>query len=99
VTGDASRISFLGRQLPDAFTLRVVTVPPGRPYAYQAAEWRDCLVVVESGELALEHADGCRHRFGPGCLLALDNMSLRWLHAAGPGPVVLSAVSRRSRSV
>jgi hypothetical protein len=97
--GDASRVSFLGRQLPDAFTLRVVTVLPGRPRAYQATEWRDCLVVVESGELELEDADGSCHWFGPGSLLALDGMSLRWLHAAGPGSVLLSAVSRRARSV
>jgi hypothetical protein len=95
---DAGRLSFLGRQLPDAFALRVVTVLPGRPRAYQAAEWRDCLVVVESGELELEHVDGSRHRFGPGSLLALDSMPLRWLHAAEPGAVLLSAVFRRKAS-
>ena len=95
---DTGRLSFLGRQLPSAFTLRVVTVLPGRPRAYQLAEWRDCLVVVESGELELEHVDSSRHQFGPGCLLALDSMPLRWLHAAGPGPVLLSAVSRRHRT-
>jgi hypothetical protein len=93
--GDAGPVSFLGRQLPDAFTLRVVTVLPGQPQAYQAAGWGDCLVVVESGELELEHVDGSRHRFGPGSLLTLDSMPLRWLHAAGPGRVLLSVVSRR----
>jgi len=95
---DTGRLSFLGGRLPPEFTLRVVTVLPGRPYAYQVAEWRECLVVVESGELELEHIDSSRHRFGPGSLLAMDSMPLRWLHAAGPGPVLLSAVSRRYRS-
>lgn len=94
--GDASQVSFLGRQLPGAFRLRVVTVLPGRPRAFQAPEWHDCLVVVESGELELEHADGSRHRFGLGSLLTLDGMLLRCLHAAGPDPVLLSAVSRRT---
>ena len=93
--GDCERLSFLGRPIPAAFTLRVITIAPMRPRPYQAAEWRDCLVVVESGELELEHADGSRHRFGSGSLLCLDGLRLRWLHGHGQAPVLLAVVSRR----
>lgn len=93
---DASGVSFVGRQLPGAFKLQVVTVVPGRPQDYHAAEWSDRLVVVESGVLELEDVDGCCHRFEPGSVVTLDGMPLRWLRAAGTGPVRLSVVSRRA---
>lgn len=73
----------------------MVTIEPGVPRPYQAAEWHDCLVIVERGELELELIDGSRHRFGYGCLLCLDGLRLRSLHSSGQVPVVLAAVSRR----
>jgi hypothetical protein len=41
------RLSFLGRPLPSFFEVRVVVVAPGRQQAFDDAEWRDALVVLE----------------------------------------------------
>jgi hypothetical protein len=89
------RLSFLGGRLPPGLELRVVALAPGHRLAYDGAEWRDAVVVVERGEIELECLGGSRRRFGHGDVLCLDGLPLRALHNRGREPVVLAAVSRR----
>jgi hypothetical protein len=81
------------------FERRVVVVAPGRPRPYDAAEWRDAIVVVERGEIEVEGRAGGRARFGAGAVVWLEGLPLRALHSRGGEPVVLVAVSRRLRAV
>src|SRR5213078_4314954 len=74
--------------------VRVVVVPPGRARAYDAAEWRDALVLVAGGRIELRGAGGGRLSFAAGAALSLDGLTLRELHNLGPDPAVLLAISR-----
>jgi len=85
----------IGKRLPASFELRVLTVAPGGERAYDEAEWRDTLVVVERGEVELECLGGSRKRFRRGDVLWLAGLPLRALHNCGGEPTVLTAVSRR----
>ncbi len=76
------------------FEVRVVAVAPGGDRAYDAAEWRDAIVVVQRGEIELRGVSGASRSFGRGDLLWLDGVPLRGLHNPGPEPAVLVAVSR-----
>jgi len=89
------QVSFLERPLPPAFELRAVAVAPGCERAYQEAEWRDSLVVVERGEIELQCRHGYRRRFGRGDVLWLVGLPLRTLHNRGHEPALVVAVSRR----
>jgi len=95
VEATPGRRSFLGRRLPPSLQLRVVAVAPGHARAYDDAEWRDAIVVVEGGEIELEWLGGSRRRFGHGEVLWLDGLRLRALRNRGRDPAVLVAVSRR----
>ena len=77
------------------FDLRVVTVAPGGERAYEAAEWRDALVVLQHGEIDLVGLSGVRRRFASGSVLWLEGLELRELHNPGAEPARLLAVSRR----
>lgn len=92
--GRHGRLSFLFRRLGPTFERRVIVVAPGRSLAYDEAEWRDALVVVEHGEIELECWAGGYRRFGCGEVLCLTGLPLRRLHNRGPEPAVLVAVSR-----
>ncbi|HEX7299450.1 MAG TPA: hypothetical protein VF257_10605 [Solirubrobacteraceae bacterium] len=91
----ADRLSFLARGVPAAFELRATWVAPGGKRAYDEAEWRDALVVVERGEIELECAAGGRMRLGSGAVLWLVGLPLRALHNRGAEPALVVAVSRR----
>lgn len=95
--GADERLSFLGREVPGSFERRVVVIAPGTERRYDAAAWRGALVLVESGRIVLECADGGRREFGCGDLLWLDGLALRALRNPGRRPAVLVAVSRRER--
>ena len=84
----------LSRLVP-AFDVRVVVVVPGGERAYEESEWRDALVVLESGDIDLESVGGSRHHFRSGDVLWLTGLPLRALHNYGPEPALLVAVSRR----
>jgi quercetin dioxygenase-like cupin family protein len=88
------RVSFLGRPLPPAFRVRSVAVAPGRTRAFEDAEWRDALVVVERGEIELEFLSAGRRRYVRGEVLWLGGLSLRALHNRGREPAILVAVRR-----
>lgn len=77
------------------FTCTTVRIEPGRSRLYDPAEWRDALVVVESGEVQLECRRGRRHPFTRGSVLCLDGLKLRALHNPGHQDVLLVAVARR----
>jgi hypothetical protein len=92
------RFSFLGKQLPPAFKLRVVTVAPGGTRLYDESEWRDSLVVVERGTIEIECLRGGRRSFVSGDVLCLVGLSVRALHNRWPERAVLVAVSRIKES-
>lgn len=89
------RLSFLERSPAPAFEKRAVVVAAGRSRAYEEAEWRDALVVVERGEIELESAAKHRRTFEAGDVLCLAELPLRALHNRGGETAVLVAVSRR----
>jgi hypothetical protein len=89
------RLSFLARPLAPVFDIRVVVLAPGGKRAYEEAEWRDALVVLERGEIDLESLGGGRHHFRSGAVLWLSGLPLRALHNFGAEPALLMAVSRR----
>jgi hypothetical protein len=90
------RLSFLGRPLPDAFELLVITLAPGRVRAFEPAEWRDGIVVVERGAVELQGRDGDRARFERGAVMALTGLPLFALRNHGRDMAVLAVVRRRS---
>jgi quercetin dioxygenase-like cupin family protein len=89
------RLSFLARRLAPVFDLRVVVLSPGGRRPYEEAEWRDALVVLESGDIDLECLGGGRHQLRRGDVLWLTGLPLRALLNHGPEPALLVAVSRR----
>ena len=82
---------------PGAFDRRAVTVPAGGTHPFDAAEWRDALVVVAQGAIELEALSGVRLRLDRGAVLWLAGLPLRALHNRGAEPAVLAAVARRAR--
>lgn len=79
------------------FKVRHMTIAAGRDLAYDEAEWRDAIVVVERGSLDIECLGGNRSTFATGAVLCLDRLPLRTLHNGGNEPVLLFAVSRGIR--
>jgi hypothetical protein len=77
------------------FRIRRIVVAPGAERPYDESEWKDSLVVVESGKLELECTGGSSRRFGRGDVLWLIGLPLCVLRNAGAVPTVLVAVSRR----
>lgn len=88
-------LTLLGRRLPPWATVAVVVIEPGERRSFDAADWRDALVVVEVGEVALEGGSGRRCRFETGSVLWLDDLPLAALCNEGGTTAVLVAVSRR----
>jgi hypothetical protein len=92
---DRAPLSFAGRLRSPRFERRTVVIAPGCARAYDEAEWRDAIVVVERGQIELEFPGHGRLRFERGDVLWLDGLPLRALHNRRPGSAVLSAVARR----
>ena len=76
------------------FHVRRIVFAPGTERPYDEAEWRDAIVVVESGRLELECESGGSRNFGRGAVLWLIGLPLRVLRNVGTVPTVLVAVSR-----
>jgi hypothetical protein len=91
-------LSFLGRELPRSFVLKVLTLPPGAAEPYREADWADAIVIVERGVLELECTRGGSREFRRGAILWFAGLPLRTLRNCGPEPVVLTAVSRAAMS-
>jgi hypothetical protein len=77
-----------------AFQVRRIVVAPGAERPYDESEWRDALVVIESGKLELECRSGTRSRFDRGDVLWLIGLPLRVLRNRGAVPTVLVAITR-----
>lgn len=98
--GDDARpgpLGFLGNPLPAWVRRRRVTIAPGDTRLYDDAEWRDSLVIVEAGEVALECSRGGRTTFREGDVLWLVDIPIVRMCNDGVDPVVIVAVSRRGR--
>jgi quercetin dioxygenase-like cupin family protein len=93
---DAEPITFLGRPLGPSFRSRTVTIRPGGTRPYEEAEWRDALVVVESGAVVVEGQAGARRTFRAGDVLWLTGVGVLALHNDGRESAVIVAVSRRA---
>ena len=76
------------------FDVRRVVVAPGCALAYDEADWRGALVVVERGRIELEGMGGGRRTFERGAVLWLVGLPLRALHNHGPDRAVMVAFTR-----
>ena len=87
-----------GRLTPVAceFDIRTVAVGPGESLAYEAAEWRDALVLVKSGEIVLDTACGRSFFFPCGSVMWLAELPLEGLRNRGREPAVLVAAARHT---
>jgi hypothetical protein len=72
-----------------------VAVGPGDSLRYEEDDWRDAIVLVKHGEIALEMRCGRRCFFQQGDLLWLQGLPLVGLHNRGDEPAVLVATSRQ----
>lgn len=77
------------------FVRRLVVVAPQQPMAYDPADWRDAIVIVDRGRLEVECMGGTRQHFGPGAVMCLEDVPLREIRSAGEEPALLVAISRR----
>lgn len=78
------------------FRRSTVRIEPGGGLPYRSADWADCLVVIESGEIELEAIGGDRQTRRAGDVLWLVGLPLRRLVNRGPVPVVMTTVRRRA---
>jgi hypothetical protein len=76
------------------FAVRAVAVAPGEDLAYDEAQWRDALVVVQRGEIELRGVSGASRSFRRGDLLWLERVPLAALYNPGAEPAVLLAIAR-----
>ena len=90
---DEVPLTFRGRPLGPAFRRREITIAPGRVRLYDAAEWRDALVVVEQGEVHLECRAGRFRAFARGRRAVADRP------AAAGTPQPRSRAGRAGRGV
>jgi hypothetical protein len=97
LVGGHLRLVRAATRLSSGFDVRAISVAPGAERAYDPAEWRDAIVVVEQGEIDLESVSGDSWRFGAGAIVWLAEMPLVALRNRGREAVVLIAVSRRRR--
>ena len=79
------------------FVRTTLILAPGRALAYDPEEWRDAIVFVTAGQVALECENGMVERFGRGCILCLAELPLRAVRSTGATPARLVSISRRVR--
>jgi hypothetical protein len=87
--------SLHGRALPPAFERREIVVERGCVLLYDKVEWRDALIVVESGEVEVESLSGACLRLERGAVLWLADLPVKALRNSGKGSAVLTSVRRR----
>ena len=69
---------------------------PGQSLPYDAADWRDALVLVRCGEIVLETLCGRSWHFQRGDVIWLDGLPLESLRNRGAEPAVLVAAARHT---
>jgi hypothetical protein len=95
MTSDESALQALVRDpLPEGFRRRVFRVAPGLDIGLDPSCPPDTMMVVEQGTLELECHGGTRRCFGRGSMIPIARLPLSRIHSAGPGMLVLVAVSR-----
>jgi hypothetical protein len=77
-----------------AFAARAITVEPGGSLPYDADDWRDTVVVVHAGVIAVDTSCGVTWHFRKGDLLALDGMPIAAIHNPSDEPALLLATAR-----
>jgi hypothetical protein len=97
MTDPEEPLTISGRIWP-SFLARTITLPPGLSVSYDESEWRDALVIVESGGLDLDGADGRSWHFRCGDVLWLVGLPVLALRNSGDEPVVLKAISRQGKT-
>lgn len=87
-----------GRLTPVAceFDIRTVALGPGESLPYDAAEWRDALVLVKSGEIVLDTSCGRSFFFPCGSVLWLAELPLESLRNRGRESAVLVSAARHT---
>jgi len=90
----AGALSFLGRPLPPRFALLVITLAPGRDRAFDAAEWRDAIAIVERGAIELRDGRDACLRLSRGAVLSLSGVDVRALRNPGTELAVVTVVRR-----
>lgn len=93
VTADDDAPTLPGADRP-GFRRTTVRIEPGHCRPYRSADWADCLVLIESGEIDLEAIGGARQTCRGGDVLFLVGLPLRGLVNRGPAPVVITTVRR-----
>jgi len=96
VTEPDESLSLTGRIWP-AFLARSFVLPPGLTFPYDETDWRDSLVIVESGALDLAGADGRSWHFRTGDVLWLVGLPVLALCNSGTETLVLKVISRRGQ--
>lgn len=91
---DADRPAFLGRPIPDKFGVRRITVPPGAERRTVADEWKDAIVVLESGAIDVVAPSGGRRTFAPGDMLCLEWVACERIVNVGTVDAELIAIHR-----
>jgi hypothetical protein len=86
-----------GRIWP-SFLARSFVLPPGLSVPYDENDWRDSLVIVESGGLDLAGADGRSWHFRTGDVLWLVGLPVLALRNSGTETLVLKVISRQGRA-
>jgi len=79
------------------FVRRIVIIDGGASRDYDAAEWRDALVVIAAGAVRLEGGCEAELVLGCGAVLWLADAPLQRLTNPGDEPAVLVTVSRPLR--
>jgi quercetin dioxygenase-like cupin family protein len=88
------RFSLLGREVTANFELRRIELAPGAVLSFRPADWRGCLVVVESGGIELETIDGPRARFAAGSVLGFEHIPIRQIRGCASELAIVSVVRR-----
>ncbi len=76
------------------FRRSTVRIEPGDGRPYVADEWRDCLVVIEAGEVELEATSGVTHTCRGGDILWLVGLPVRRITCRGSVPAVITTIRR-----
>ena len=84
--------------LQQRFDTAILRWAPGESSDFEAAAWRDALVVVVAGALEVVCAGGWAHTFSSGDVLWLDGLPVRSLTNRGTSDTVVMRVRRRTTS-
>jgi quercetin dioxygenase-like cupin family protein len=79
-----------------AFARRLVELEPGAHVDHREVQWRDAIVFLLAGELAVECSSGERHCFRAGDILTLARLPIGRVHNSGTAATRLLAIWRAS---